>query len=514
MRRFITAGLVGTAQSGSELPPDLADTDALAGDTRKEGIEQTYLLRAGMAAVYGTAGYVPQRLTEPQKTAPVERLPICNPAVEGLIWPLVRANRLTLLAEALALLHRAGQVASPALLPELLELRDPRMRAAVTPVLGERGRWLSQFNPTWRWVAQTADGGPAELPEDAETLWSDGTTGERVKILTWLRMSSPEQARQWLVDVWKHEKADNRTGFLRSFEFGLSADDEPLLESALDDRAESVRATAADLLARLPESAFVRRMAERAESMLTLTQTGIEAKPPTQLPDDWRRDNVGRQVDAGRGARAEWLSDVLATVPCAVWSARFGRTPDELVAAVAESTWRDAVLEGWTRAAARYEDRDWAPVLWRYWAMPGSSREMMNRIELRSLVSPLVASAEIEAHAAGYFTSPSSSRAALFQEALSAVPTPWSASFGHAFLSALSAYTAALDPATKRLDGWESAVHDASFALPPACFEEALRLPLAPESDQRVIQYFHAALDDFSSTIRLRKQLHQEIRPL
>ena len=41
-------------------------------------------------------------------------------------------------------------------------------------------------------------------------------------------------------------------------------DDEPFLESALDDRSREVRQQAADLLTRLPDSRLALRMAERA----------------------------------------------------------------------------------------------------------------------------------------------------------------------------------------------------------------------------------------------------------
>lgn len=512
MRRFVTAGMVGIAQFGGELPATGAPSDALVGAFGGTAIERAYLFDAGAAAVCQAAGYTPIHMDEAPASASEETQPHCNPAVEQLIESLLGDHRTALLIEALHLLLRSGQALSPILLPPALDTRAPELRAAIAPVLGARGRWLSQFNPTWKWVASTFADTTGALPDDAESLWQEGTAGQRVELLGRLRALDPRQARDWLLDTWKREKADTRAELLKTLHVGLSTEDEPLLESALDDRAATVRAVAVDLLAQLPETAFTRRMRERAEGMLAYTNGKLEAKPPTQLPPDWQRDGVGQQSSSGRGERASWLTRVVSMVPCAVWSERFYQAPANLIASVAESRWRDAVLEGWTRAASRHGDTGWSLALWRYWSAPrGNDAESADRDELRDLLAPHVPLAELEAYAAGYFITASNPGGASFIEALAVLPTPWSASFGHAYLAALRAFIAALGPGAGDAAPWNETPEIAALALPPACFEAALDPIELPESGNVYLQYFRGQLEAFADTIRLRKQLYEEI---
>ena len=57
-----------------------------------------------------------------------------------------------------------------------------------------------------------------------------GRRGQRVEILRRLRKVDPAQAREWVAAVWKREKVDARVAFLETFEVGLGAEDEDLLE--------------------------------------------------------------------------------------------------------------------------------------------------------------------------------------------------------------------------------------------------------------------------------------------
>ncbi|HKV85714.1 MAG TPA: DUF5691 domain-containing protein [Ktedonobacterales bacterium] len=512
MRAFTTAGMVGTAQTGGEMPASGAPSESLVGAMGGTDLERAYLLRAGAAAVCQAAGYMPTRVDQASESVSDEPLPRCNSTVELLIESLLGDHRTALLIEALDLLRRSGQALSPILLPPALDTRAPELRAAISPVLGARGRWLSQFNPAWKWAAQTLADTSRALPADAETLWQEGAAGQRVELLGRLRAFDPNRAREWLMETWKREKADTRADLLKTFATGLSLADEPLLESTLDDRAATVRAVAVDLLARLPESAFAGRMRERAMGMLVYANGKLEAKPPTQLPPDWQRDGAGQQSSTGRGERASWLTRVVSMVPCAVWSERFGQPPETLIVTASESHWRDAVLDGWTQAAARHRDAAWSLVLWRYWSAPrGNGAESADRDALRDLLAPHVPLAELEAYAAGYFTAEGNPGSASFIEALAVISTPWSAAFGNAYLAALRAFVAALDPSARDVAPWNETPEIAALAIPPACFETALEPLELPESGNWYVHNFRGQLGTFADTIRLRKQLYEEI---
>jgi hypothetical protein len=199
-------------------------------------------------------------------------------------------------------------------------------------------------------------------------------------------------------------------------------------------------------------------------------------------------------------------------VPCAVWSERFNQSPDDLIAATSESPWRDWLLDGWTRSAARQHDAVWSLALWRYWLTPSTNlTENVVRDELHGLVAPFVPIGEREAYAASYFTTAGNVDSASFDNALSMLPTPWTPTFGHAYLAALRAFVAALDPGAKDTAPWDDTPSVAALNLPPACFEAALEPLVAPESDNWHIRNFRGQLGGLVETIRLRKQLYEEI---
>src|SRR5262249_44489792 len=143
-----------------------------------------------------------------------------------------------------------GQRLPHRLLPTALAEADTSVRAALAPVVGERGRWLAQLNDAWQWAARPPL--PADqLPPDAEAIWDEGSFADRCLVLKKLRAIDPAQARDWLAEVWAKEKAEQRAELLQIFDIALHPADEPFLEQALDDRSAAVRTDAAAHLSRL-----------------------------------------------------------------------------------------------------------------------------------------------------------------------------------------------------------------------------------------------------------------------
>src|SRR5262249_56761837 len=95
-------------------------------------------------------------------------------------------------------------------------------------------------------------------------------------------MTEPERALALVKETWSGEKAPDRATIVEELATGLGPGDEPFLEAALDDRAKSVRAAAAMVLAALPSSRFATRMADRLRPPVA-TRRG---KLTVELPDD------------------------------------------------------------------------------------------------------------------------------------------------------------------------------------------------------------------------------------
>ena len=162
---------------------------------------------------------------------------------------------------------------------------------------GSLARWLAALNPEWE----------VPVPEtgSAPETWRLGNAEQRRGYLATLRASDPAAARELLAASWDGADQAERAVFLSVLADGLGPADEPLLETALDDRAAEVRSRAAVLLAGLPGSALGRRMTERARRCLRIEHgprgTRLVAVPPVESDASMRRDGIA--PGPGRGAR-------------------------------------------------------------------------------------------------------------------------------------------------------------------------------------------------------------------
>ncbi|MER7399535.1 DUF5691 domain-containing protein, partial [Streptomyces sp. NPDC000151] len=292
-----------------------------------------------------------------------------------------------LLPQWLATAGERGYRAPAALLPALLDAARARtdLRPAALALAGPRALWLARLNDDWKFALRGI-GGAAALParQDhaaSQRLWEEGLFAERVALLSATRRLDPAAGLTLLAGTWSTERAEDRLMFLDSLREGLSPADEPFLEKALSDRSRNVRATAAELLSALPESALASRMAERATACVRLGE-GVEYEgtdgdrpaagpgpvilvtPPRACDAGMERDGVVAKAPAGRGERAWWMSQLLEATPLGVWSGLLeGRGPEEIVALPVADGRRTEVHDAWCRAAVRQRDAAWARAL-------------------------------------------------------------------------------------------------------------------------------------------------------
>jgi len=530
--------------------------------------ERQLLLRAGASAVYRQAGRVAADGGVKPAPAPAETRPVCSPGAARLCADmfsdpgvdLVGGLHVRVLPEALDRLRRAGMRLPRTLLPATLDCQFHYVRSDLAVVVGESGRWLARFNPRWNWVEEALAAADDGLPTDAETLWQEGTLPQRVAVLRRARGLDPARGREWIEAVWPREKANARKELVEALAIGLSNDDEPFLEKALDDKGGEVRKVAAALLARLPGSAYAGRMVARADALLDDAPSSgkrsapygqLRVEPPASLPLDWQRDGIDpRSAGDGLGDRASWLVGLLSAVPPAHWQRRFGVAPAVLVAAAGhgsrkgddpsldDSAWGRTVLEGWARATVAYRDADWAPPLWT-WCSEHKSADKVEDARVASLLVSLtmiLPRDEAERLVATLFRWEAGMGVSSWTGALRNVSRPWSDGFGHVYLAGLRAYLETTLAAAMRerqekgtkaspavsyewdrtiSDEWDHTMQIAALALPPACFDAALALSIPSittrddSSNQwrRQMEAFHA----FHETIRLRQRVIKEI---
>ena len=281
MEELVRIALLGTSNQAAAVASSEHPADALVAGLGEEDRDSAFLLRAGTRAVFSrcgqaaVAGIAPPAPSlpesQPPRLAQAGRCPANRhagppgrPARDRApLRNAVPRDRQELLTEILEQMAAAGVVLPAELLPQALDISEPAIRERLLPVLGERGRWLSQFQTDWQWVTKGAAAVSSRDRQSLRRQWDEGSMDERSNAIATLRRSEPAEARAWVEQAIDREKPEHRIGLLKALEVGLEPQDEPFLESRLDDRSEQVRATAAALLARLPSSALAGRMQER-----------------------------------------------------------------------------------------------------------------------------------------------------------------------------------------------------------------------------------------------------------
>lgn len=353
-----TAALIGTGRHPVPAPaPGL-------GFSPPDGVPPEELL-LGQAAFADVAARAARRPGTADAASPVDPAPADGaPQAAGdaarlldLLLsqpPVSQELRLRLVIDWLQLAAGAGQRVPHRLLPALLALAEarPAVAAKLFPAIGVRGRWLLDLGSA-----------PAGTPPPAASGWAELKPADAATELQRLRQLEPAAARDRLQQHWGALGARERATHLGVLATNLGPDDEALLESALDDKAKSVRDAAATLLDRLPGSARAQRMAARLAPLLRVKgmlrrQLEIDLPPDPDAPGV--RDGIAPPPRTGEPDRLGRLDTIIRGAPLAVWTTVAGRNPAAAVALLD----RDArVVETLIATASLRSDAEWARAL-------------------------------------------------------------------------------------------------------------------------------------------------------
>ncbi|MGW7281563.1 DUF5691 domain-containing protein [Streptomyces sp. NPDC054844] len=374
---LVTSALLGTdrrtppgCEPGPRAPAALLDTAAAETVRRRAGLCPARAARRPEPA--------PEDPRPPLPAAAAHRLTMLltdRPGTAGGGRRGTAPDLMELLPQWLATANARGFAAPPQAIPALLDAARGRtdLRPAALTFAGPRALWLARLNPDWRFALRATPGGGTALPgpeatERVRRLWEEGLFAERVALLASLRARDPATARELLASTWATERAEDRLMFLDSLRTGLGQADEPFLEQALADRSRNVRATAAELLSALPDSALAARMAARAVTCVSLDRAlappAIAVEAPHECDAGMERDGVVAKPPSGRGERSWWFGQLVEAAPLGTWPARLGgRTPEEIAALSVTDDWRSDLHAAWCRAAVRQRNGAWARAL-------------------------------------------------------------------------------------------------------------------------------------------------------
>ncbi|HML20880.1 MAG TPA: DUF5691 domain-containing protein [Aggregatilinea sp.] len=343
---MISSAALGTDQGVFRLPRfDGAFGDLLA-QIDGANLEAQLLIAAAALKLRAQAGWVPPHATRPlpEPCAPDEIRP-CGRQALGHLMVMLDGHYREVLPEWLRELARQKKHIPEEALPLALEAghKSEPLRDLLRPVIGQRGHWLAAEATTrqWDWLE----------PRHAERTWERGSPEARLALLKLLRKCDPARARDLLAGSWQSQNAFERVSFLQTFEDGLSMEDEPFLEAALDDRADRIRAAAIRPLAALPESRFNQRMRARALPLLVRSRSGLRRRPvmdvlPCPAYDPaMERDGIGREPpDGDLPAPLWWSQTALRWTAPSFWCAQWQIGLEELIEAAQNSDARFSLV--------------------------------------------------------------------------------------------------------------------------------------------------------------------------
>ncbi|MBW4672292.1 MAG: hypothetical protein KME60_33975 [Cyanomargarita calcarea GSE-NOS-MK-12-04C] len=353
---LVAVALVGTQRQTWRPKPLDNQLGELLNRLDTADVEGNLLSIAGAIALYQQAGkLIPIDKQRSLKSCDVDDLPECSRLAGQHLGIMLAGEYSELLPEWLALAAESGKRVPSKYLPELLKLGllKSSLREAILPVLGKRGYWLAAQNPEWSYVGS----------ENTEKVWETGSLDARKIFLKKLRKEDPNAALSKLQESWKKERAEERASLLQVLETGLSMNDEPFLESALDDKRKQVRDIAANLLSKLP-SRLCQRMKERVKLLLAFKNDRVEVTLPNDCTQEMIRDGIDQsKYSSALGEKASLLLQMLSFVPPSFWCNSWDATPQQIIQAVEGSEWEKMLLEGFATAAVKSEDIAWAEIL-------------------------------------------------------------------------------------------------------------------------------------------------------
>lgn len=340
-----------------ELPGEAGDTlsSVLAEEaepTKRAMTATAVLAAAAQAARRGRKAAAPM-----PAGASVDTLPEATPA--ALLQEAFSAGTSRLQLRACLAVKAMGQRLPALVLPAALDAasRSRELRDVALQVIGNRGRWIAQFNESWKFAAGTT--------EHTETVWTEGSLDERRLFLESERGRDPATARARLAASLAELPARERADLIRCLLVGLGPDDEAFLQERLEDRSKEVRQLAAGLLAALPGSDFARRAAARLDGLLQHERAMVRKvwvlDAPEHFDDAWKADGIERDRTQSEtlGDRAWWLMQLVRAAPLGWWQERLQMSPAELLRWARDGQWAEAVLRAWRQALALSPQPDW-----------------------------------------------------------------------------------------------------------------------------------------------------------
>ncbi len=345
-----------------ELATIVDDIDA-AGEQDKES---RFLQKAAIVYNYRQCGFTPLQKSELSfAPAQAETKSHCSAVAAQLLTAILHEDNLSLLQLWLSHCDDSHQLLPSVMIPVVLDkaAKNEVIRQLAINCSGNRGTWLSQYNPDWSYFNIASD----------EEIWRTGIADERFRVLLKVRLQDAAKGLEWLQQTWPQESAANKSNLLKTLQNNLSAADMPWLESLLSEKSQKVKEQVEYLLKQLPGSSIVQLYEEVLGQSVSLKQEkallGLvnKTKLQFQLPADLNPQifNTGIEKMAGPNVKTSdedyIMFQLISSVPPSFWE-RHLQASREQVIEYFEKYAADKV-QALCNAVVLFKSKEWQPLV-------------------------------------------------------------------------------------------------------------------------------------------------------
>jgi len=263
---IVNTALLGTDKrqvSSNELPAEIAEVYEQLATNETLDKEEKFLQITSVAFNYRQCGST-LFLKEDfifQK-APAETKAYCNAKALQVLSDILQEQSYSLLEFWLQHCYKQQQIVLPEMIPTLFGIaaNKKNLSIIISQCCGERGLWLSGFNPEWNFYTL----------ENDDDAWQNGTAEQRKKVIKKLHQADPAKAREWLQQTWSSENANAKAELMKQLATSVTEDDVAWLESLQEEKSQKIKDVVLTLLKQIPASSIVTSYRGIVEKSITL----------------------------------------------------------------------------------------------------------------------------------------------------------------------------------------------------------------------------------------------------
>ncbi|NQX39282.1 hypothetical protein SAMN05421820_102346 [Pedobacter steynii] len=365
--------IVNSAMLGSDKPapgkPDLPEELVAVFDQINNipdlDRESKLLQQAAIASNYRKSGFQPLQKDDIKVSiADPENLPYVGIPATLALNKVLHEGSFPLLELWMQRCSATDQLVRPDLLPDVLDKAEyhSSLRKLAVDCTGNRGKWLSQFNPDWDYF------GPDRSEEE---IWLNGKSEERISLLKTIRLTDPGRAREMIIQTWSQENVAQKLEFLKCLRQNKQISDLSWLESLSSEKGQKVKDEIQYLLREIPGSSIIQQYEAFLSEALTLkkekallgmlSKTTLQYQFPELVNESIYKSGIEKLAGANSKFTDEQYitSQVIQYVPPAFWEKHLEASREQVVAYFVKYAGKFVASLG--IAVSRFNEKDWVP---------------------------------------------------------------------------------------------------------------------------------------------------------